>query len=104
MNRSSMFWRLWWRALSVKRSQAALALGSLMVGAAITSMLLSLYGDVRRKMTEDFRAYGANVVIAPASTGSGGGTNNNTIVDESALRPLAQFARESPGTSLVPVL
>ena len=102
--RSSMFWRLWWRALSVKRSQAALALGSLMVGAAITSMLLSLYGDVRRKMTEDFRSYGANVVIAPASTGSDGGANNNKMVEESALKPLAQFVRESPGTSLVPVL
>ena len=104
MNRSSMFWRLWWRALSVKRSQAALALGSLMVGAAITSMLLSLYGDVRRKMTEDFRSYGANVIIAPASTGSGGGANKNEVLEESALTPLAKFARESSGASLVPVL
>src|ERR1035438_8604095 len=104
MNRSSMFWRLWWRALSVKRSQAALALGSLMVGAAITAMLLSLYGDVRRKMTEDFRSYGANVVIAPTSAGTGGGANKNEVLDESALKPLAQFARESPSTSLVSVL
>jgi putative ABC transport system permease protein len=99
-----MFWRLWWRALSVKRSQAALALGSLMVGAAITSMLLSLYGDVRRKMTEDFRSYGANVVIAPTSAGSGGGANKIEVADESALKPLAQFMRESPGVALVPVL
>ena len=88
-----MFWRLWWRAVSVKRSQAALALGSLAVGAAITSMLLNLYGDVRRKMTEDFRSYGANVVIAPASTGTAGDAEGSAMVEESALQPLAQFAR-----------
>lgn len=86
--RSSMFWRLWWRAVSVQRSQAALALGSLMVGAAIASMLLNLYGDVRRKMTEDFRSYGANVVIAPASTGSSTGAEGNTMVEESSSSPL----------------
>jgi putative ABC transport system permease protein len=104
MIQSSMFWRLWWRAVSVKRSQAALALGALAVGAAITSMLLNLYGDVRRKMTEDFRSYGANVVIAPASTGTAGSAGDSAMVTESALQPLAQFVRETPGTSFVPVL
>ena len=100
----SMFWRLWWRAVSVKRSQAALALTSLAVGAAITSMLLNLYGDVRRKMTEDFRAYGANVVIAPGSAGTEGGTSGSTLVEETALDPLAQFTREAPGTLFAPIL
>jgi len=62
--------RLWWRALSVKRPQAILALLSLMVGAAVISMLLNLYGGVRRKMTQEFRGYGANVVLAPGSSAS----------------------------------
>ena len=84
-----MFWRLWWRGVSVKRSQAALALGSLVVGAAITSMLLNLYGDVRRKMTEDFRAYGANVVIAPASMKIGSSAEGSATMEQSALEPLA---------------
>jgi putative ABC transport system permease protein len=43
---------------------------SLLVGAAVMSMLLNLYGGVRRKMTQEFRAYGANVVLAPGSTAS----------------------------------
>jgi len=60
--------RLWWRALSVKRPQAVLALISLMVGAAVMSMLLNLYGGVRRKMTQEFRGYGANVILAPGSS------------------------------------
>ena len=100
----SMFWRLWWRALSVKRSQAALALGSLVVGATITSMLLNLYGDVRRKMTEDFRAYGANVVIAPRSSAIDRSGQENSVVDEAALQPLGHFVHQTPGTSFAPVL
>jgi putative ABC transport system permease protein len=99
-----MFWRLWWRAVSVRRSQAGLALSSLMVGAAITSMLLNLYGDVRRKMTEDFRAYGANVVIAPASAGAGGGTEASMPLEEATLEPLPRFALATPGTSFAPIL
>lgn len=102
MARSSMFWRLWWRAISVKRSQAVLALGSLVVGAAITSMFLDLYGDVRRKMTADFRAYGANVVIAPASGGIA--DSATSLMEQTALGPLARFADETPGTSFASVL
>ncbi len=104
ISRSSMFWRLWWRAVTVKRSQAALALGSLAVGAAVTSMLLNLYGDVRRKMTEDFRSYGANVVIAPGSSGTASGADGSTMVEDTALQPLPQFARQTPGTSFAPIL
>ena len=62
--------RLWWRSVSVKRPQAALALLSLLVGGAVMSMLLNLYGGVQRKMTQEFRAYGANVVLAPGSSNS----------------------------------
>ena len=100
----SMFWRLWWRAVTVRRPQAALALGALAVGAALTSMLLNLYDGVRRKMTEDFRAYGANVVIAPGSKANGAGADDRTTMDESRLRPLVQFGLETPGASSVPVL
>ena len=102
--RSSMFWRLWWRAISVKRSQAALALGSLVVGAAITSMLLNLYGDVRKKMTEDFRSYGANVVVAPAAKEAAAQSKGGEVMEESATRAVEQFASQTPGTLFTPVL
>lgn len=65
--RRSLFWRLWFRSLTVKRPQAALAVCSVLVGAAVASMLLNLYGDARRKMTQEFRAYGPNVFLAPAA-------------------------------------
>lgn len=99
-----MFWRLWWRAISLKRPQAGLALGSLMVGAAITSMLLSLYGDVRRKMTQDIRSYGANAVVAPASSGGSWGSQSGALIEEAALQPLEHSIRQTSGASMVSVL
>src|SRR5579862_7055137 len=65
--RRSLFWRLWFRSLTVKRPQAALAVCSVLVGATVSSMLLNLYGDARRKMTQEFRAYGPNVILAPVA-------------------------------------
>ncbi len=99
MARSSMFWRLWWRALTVKRSQALLALSALIVGAAITSLLLNLYSDVRRKMTEDFRSYGANVVVAASSAKADGDGESNRMIGETALEPLAEFVGATRGAS-----
>ena len=83
----SLFWRLWLRALTVKRLQAGLAIGSLLVGAAVTSMLLNLYGDVHRKMTREFRAYGANVVVAP-SAARGNTRSAGNLMDEGLLEQL----------------
>lgn len=100
----SMFWRLWWRALSVKRPQAMLALGSLLVGAAVASLLLNLYSDVRRKMTQEFRAYGANVVLAARAQGDAGLAPVAATMDESALATLQEFAARTPGLVCAPVL
>lgn len=63
-----MFWRAWFRSLAVKRPQSALAFAALALGATVASLLLNLYGDARRKMQGEFRAYGPNVVAAPAAT------------------------------------
>lgn len=63
---SSFQFRIWLRALTVRRPQAAVAVGSLLVGAVVATTLLNLYSDVQRKMTYEFAAYGPNVVLAPA--------------------------------------
>ena len=119
------FFRFWWRSISVKRPQAALAILSLLVGAAVMSMLLNLYGGVRRKMTQEFRAFGANVVLAPASsssithphpllpspTGEGNqgwgrpeSTTGSGVMDQSVMRVVEEFARQRRGVMAVPVL
>jgi len=100
----AFFWRLWWRALSVKRPQAALALGSLLVAASITSLLLNLYGGVRRKMAEDFRAYGANVVLGPAAPPGGAGAHPGNLMDEASLHPLPALEQRTSGMVAAPIL
>lgn len=99
--RHSLFARLWFRSLTVKRPQALVALVSLVVGAAVTSMLLNLHGDVRRKMTEEFRAYGANATIAPRATA---GEGTPLLLDASVLEKVSVFEPQKAGLVAVPVL
>jgi hypothetical protein len=112
----SLFWRLWLRSLTVKRPQAALAVASVMVGAAVASMLLNLYGDVRRKMSQEFRAYGPNVVVGPAASSVPAEASNARaassanpdavagIMYKAVIDFLAPFARRENGLAAVPVL
>lgn len=67
----SMFWRVWFRSLTVKRPQSALAFAALALGATVASLILNLYGDARRKMQGEFRAYGPNVVVSAVSPAAG---------------------------------
>ena len=104
LNRS-MFWRMWWRSLTLKRPQAGLAIASVLVGAAVASMLLNLYSDVRRKMTQEFRAYGPNVVIAPGnSPAATDGAALSGVMDASTAARLTMLLVHSPGSKAVPVL
>ncbi|MGO8736714.1 MAG: ABC transporter permease [Terriglobia bacterium] len=100
----SLFFRLWWRSVSVKRPQAALGLLSLLVGAAVMSMLLNLYGGVRRKMTQEFRAYGSNVVLAPGSSPSSDSTTGSGVMDQGVMSLVQEFARQREGVMALPVL
>jgi putative ABC transport system permease protein len=75
-----MFWRAWLRSLAVKRPQSLLAFAALALGATVASLLLNVYGDARRKMEIEFRAYGPNVVVAPA--------NSAGVQDVSAVSPV----------------
>jgi putative ABC transport system permease protein len=106
----SMFWRLWWHSLTIKRPQAGLAIASVLVGAAVASMLLNLYGDVRRKMTQEFRAYGPNVVMSPAESaaartaGASGSEAVAGLMDEAIAARLNSILARTPGARAVPVL
>jgi putative ABC transport system permease protein len=100
--RRSLFWRIWLRSLVVKRPQAALAVGSLLVGAAVAAALLNLYSDVSRKMTQGFRAYGANVILARAVVP--GGSPVTTTLDERVVNELADKARWMKGLRFAAML
>jgi len=111
---------MWRRALTVKRPQAAVAMGSLLLGALVSSTLLNLYADVRRKMTYEFAAYGPNAVLAPAyvaapwppvvsatstySAETGQSEWWPNLMDESVLRRLETFRQRTAGLAATPVL
>jgi putative ABC transport system permease protein len=60
-----MFARLLWQLLRASRGRLAVALIAVISSAAVISALLNLDFDIDRKLTQEFRMLGANVVIAP---------------------------------------
>jgi putative ABC transport system permease protein len=71
-----MFWRIVRRLITANYGRLFVILLALGAGAAITAALLNLQIDAKRRLTTEFRALGANVIVAPrdANTNSGGGT------------------------------
>ncbi len=85
MSDSPMFWRVVRRLITANYGRLFVILLALGAGAAITSSLLNLQIDAKRRLTTEFRALGANVIVAPRDTNpnSGGGT-----LDQALLRQL----------------
>jgi putative ABC transport system permease protein len=86
-----MFGRLLWRLVSGNRGRLAVALVAVVSGAAVVSALLNLQSDIERKLTQEFRVLGANVVIAASQgapiaspTSSGISLNAPDLIDEDA--------------------
>ncbi len=63
-----MFWRFVLAAVKYRRRRLLLAFAGLAVAATLATTLFSVYWDIERKMRREFRGYGANLVIAPASS------------------------------------
>src|SRR5579875_3725497 len=99
----SIFWRLLLRSVQVKRPQTALALGSLVIGAAVCSLLLNLYGGVQRKMTDSFRSFGPNVILAPRASSSETGSLAG-LMDEPPLERLQTLQPVLARVAAAPVL
>ena len=60
-----MFWRVLWKLFRASRGRLAVALVALVSGAAVCTALLNLQLDAEQKLTREFRALGANVVVSP---------------------------------------
>jgi putative ABC transport system permease protein len=98
MSDSPMFWRIVRRLLTANYGRLFVILLALGAGAAITSALLNLQIDAKRRLTTEFRALGANVIVAPrdANANSGGGTLDQGLLaelpTENASRPVPAVA------------
>ena len=60
-----MFFRVVSKAFWRQRGRVMASLAALTVGATLSSAFLSLYFDLPRKMTAEFRSLGANLLLAP---------------------------------------
>jgi ABC-type lipoprotein release transport system permease subunit len=79
-----MFWRILRRLLTANRGRLFVILLALGAGAAVTAALLNLQVDAKRRISTEFRAFGANVVIGPR--GDSPSLGGNRTIEESALR------------------
>src|ERR1700739_4625671 len=64
----AMFWRIIRRLLGANRGRLFVILLALSAGAAVTAALLNLQVDAKRRLTTEFRAFGANVLISPSES------------------------------------
>ncbi len=85
MPTTAMFWRIVRRLLTANYSRLFVILLALAAGAAVTSALLNLQIDAKRRLTAEFRALGANVIVAPRDPGTDG---NGATLDEAVLAKL----------------
>jgi putative ABC transport system permease protein len=63
-----MLARAVWRAMLERRQRVSLALAALTVAAALVTALLTLYSDIEGKLRQQFRGYGANLMVSPAGS------------------------------------
>lgn len=79
-----MFWRIIRRLLAANRGRLVVILLALGAGAAITAALLNLQVDAKRRITTEFRTFGANVIISGRQSDqlSDSGTLPESILDE----------------------
>ena len=86
MAAAPMFWRIIRRLLTANYSRLFVILLALGAGAAVTSALLNLQIDAKKRLTTEFRALGANVIVAPRTSTTD--DPNGSTLDESLLSQL----------------
>jgi putative ABC transport system permease protein len=78
-----MFARILWKLLRGSRGRLVVALIAVVSGAAVISALLNLDLDIGRKLTQEFRLLGANLVISSRAADSGAAQNSSESAEAS---------------------
>jgi putative ABC transport system permease protein len=89
-----MFARLLFNLLRASRGRLAVALVALVSGAAVISALLNLDLDIERKLTQEFRSLGANLIIsgfADASANALGAESPALMPEDAVLAKIQQM-------------
>ena len=104
MAANPMFWRIIRRLLTANYGRLFVILLALGAGAAVTSALLNLQIDAKKRLTSEFRALGANVIVAPQTSSTG--DSSGSTLDESLLSqlPSEYEARPVPAVAFLYVI
>jgi putative ABC transport system permease protein len=95
----AMFWRIIRRLFGANPGRLFVMLLALGAGAADTAALLNLQLDAKRRLTTEFRAFGANVVISPRNT-SGDASHPDTLSQDTEKEILQMGFRAHVGPFL----
>jgi len=91
-----MFWRILRRLLTANPARLSVILLGLGAGATITAALLNLQIDARRRLTSEFRAFGANATITPRGASQGSSTLSESLLknipDQADGQPVSRAA------------
>jgi putative ABC transport system permease protein len=82
----AMFWRVIVRLFGANRGRLFVMLLALGAGAAVTAALLNLQVDAKRRLTSEFRVFGANVIITPSNLSSN--SVSDRLLPESLMKKL----------------
>jgi putative ABC transport system permease protein len=85
MKKQTMYVRMVTSSLARRRSRMLAALLAVAIGATILSGLVTIYYDIPRQMRQEFRSYGANLILVP----SGGGAALGAGMDMEAVAAAA---------------
>jgi putative ABC transport system permease protein len=91
-----MFARLLWKLLRGSRGRLVVALIAVISGAAVISALLNLDLDIGRKLTQEFRLLGANLVISSRATDPGVAQNTSESAEAPASSSSPALMDEQP--------
>jgi putative ABC transport system permease protein len=91
-----MFLRILWKLLGASKGRLAVALIALTSGAAICSALLNVDLDAERKLTQEFRTLGANIVIAPPAADSDAPLADAAVLDRIAALHIPRIVAAAP--------
>src|SRR5215470_13960728 len=107
-----MFGRLLWKLLRSNRGRLTVALVAVTSGATVISALLNLQFDIGHKLTQEFRALGANVVISRGNSSRTFNPNqppskvlgSPALIDQAPLLAQIEKLRTSEVVAVAPFL
>jgi putative ABC transport system permease protein len=82
----AMFWRILRRFITGNPGRLTVMLLALGAGAVVTAALLNLQVDAQRRLTTEFTAFGANIIVAPRDNTSA--TPSQATLDQSILKQI----------------